>query len=296
MAWNLLPLRSVPESSPQKTKDADLEMSNHAKPVTKIEELKKELKSLLAKSGGSTNDPEVIAVIDKLVSLNPCKESCARSNEFLGEFVALTCPNFPGRIKSEPGQEDLVQYKLGRLSFNIFQPHKLVCTMRSVRNHVSVNGTTDEGKTKFSYPLVLDITIHTPDGDLPAIVINEAHCYENQDVNNRLMVSFTGGTLLPAEEVRNDPSKLELWSKTFEGAYQKANEERSYFGWIFQFFLKLVLGLTYPTDDCLTKNSFHFEIKRAPVGYLDVLYLDEDLRITKGNRGTIVVVERVTKQ
>ena len=147
--------------------------------------------------------------------------------------------------------------------------------------------------TKLAYPLVCDITVHTDDGDLPAILIMEATCSENPDINTRLMVSFTGGTLLPAKELRNDSSKLDLWSRTFEGAYKKADEERSYFGWLFQFFIKILLGLTYPTDESLAKHSFHFDMKRSPVGYFDVLYLDDDLRITKGNRGTIVVAERV---
>jgi hypothetical protein len=109
------------------------------------------------------------------------------------------------------------------------------------------------------------------------------------------MVAFTGGTLMPADEMKNDLSKLKLWAKTFEGAYEKADTERSYVGRIFQFIIKLLLGLTIPTDDSLLKHSFHFDMKRSPVGYLDVLYLDDDLRITRGNRGTIVVVERSNK-
>ena len=57
--------------------------------------------------------------------------------------------------------------------------------------------------------------------------------------------------------------------------------------------LKLLLGLTLPSDD-ESNTKFQFNMARSPVGYLDVLYLDEDLRVTKGNRGTIVIVERVT--
>jgi hypothetical protein len=292
MGWNLLSQKvNRASSSRVSPKDRDLEDSPHNFP-SRTDDLKVELKSLLSKNGGTTKDPAVVAIIDELSELNPCKENCAQSSGFLGDFQSLTCPNFPGRLEPQPGQEGLVQYTLGRMSFKIFQPAKLVCTMRSVRNPVAKQGTTDDGKMKLSYPLVVDLTIHTPDGDLPAILINEGHCYENPDVNKRLMVSFTGGTLMPAEEVRNDPSKLKLWERTFEGAYKKADKERSYFGWAFQFFIKILLGLTYPTDASLFKHSFHFEMKRSPVGYLDILYLDEDLRITKGNRGTIVVAER----
>lgn len=299
MGWNPLPHRIITEpSSRVAQKDADLEedSSQHSQTNSsqiRIDDLKVELKSLLSKNGGSTKDPAVAAIVHELAELNPCVENCAQSPEFLGDFQSLTCPNFPGRLTPKPGQEGLVQYTLGRMSFKIFQPAKLVCTMRSVRNPVAKQGTTEDGKTKLSYPLVVDLTIHTPGGDLPAILINEAHCYENSDVNNRLMVSFTGGTLMPAEEVRNDPSKLELWCSTFEGAYKKADEERSYFGWVFQFIIKILLGLTYPTD---SKHVFRFGMKRSPVGFLDILYLDEDLRITKGNRGTIVVAERMNKQ
>ncbi|KAG7364156.1 plastid lipid-associated PAP/fibrillin family protein [Nitzschia inconspicua] len=108
------------------------------------------------------------------------------------------------------------------------------------------------------------------------------------------MVTFTGGTLMPASEIVNDNSKLKLWEKTFEGAYQKADEERSYLAWFLHYFLKLLLGLTMPSDhkEDILKNTFHFDMKRSPTGHMDVMYLDEDLRITKGNRGTIVIAER----
>jgi PAP_fibrillin len=297
MGWNLLPQRplsssSCPTISEPKLSEECPRVCCTSSPPTRLDELKAELRALLSKNGGSTKDPQVVSVIDELVMINPCITTCANSSLFLGEFSALTGPNFPGRLKSEPGQEHVVQYSLGRMSFNIFQPNKLACTLRSIRNPVVSLGTTQDGKSKFSYPLVLDITIHAEDGDLPAILINEAQCYEHTDICNRLMVSFTGGTLLPTEEVHKDSAKLAIWSKTFEGAYQKADEERSYLGWIFKLFLKILMGLTYPTDESLAKHCFHFDMNRSPVGYLDVLYLDEELRITKGNRGTIVVVER----
>jgi hypothetical protein len=290
---------SVSEPNSERKKPTDLEVQSQQprSETARVGVLKTKLKSLLAKYDGSTKHPDVTEVVNELAELNPSQNNCASLSSFLGEFYALTCPNFPGRIIPEKGMEDLVQYSLGRLSFNIFQPQKLVCTLRSVRNPVTsrqgVEGKEDQ-KT-FSYPLILDVTIHSPEGDLPAVLVNEAYCYEHAEVNNRLMVAFTGGTLMPADEMKNDLSKLKLWAKTFEGAYEKADTERSYVGRIFQFIIKLLLGLTIPTDDSLLKHSFHFDMKRSPVGYLDVLYLDDDLRITRGNRGTIVVVERSNK-
>ncbi len=34
-------------------------------------------------------------------------------------------------------------------------------------------------------------------------------------------------------------------------------------------------------------------MKRSPKGRLEVLYLDEELRITKGEKGTVLVCERL---
>jgi hypothetical protein len=262
--------------------------------------LKAKLKSLLAKYNGCTQHNEVIDIVNKLSEMNPVGKKCAQDALFAGDYCTITAPTFPGRIKSKNNeQDDVVKYTLGRISFNIFQPNKLICTLRSVRNPVHPRAElTKDGRKTFSYHFVLDITIHTPDGDLPATMINEAHCYENPDVNNRLMVTFTGCTLMPANELANNTTKLKLWESTFEGAYKKADEERSYLGWIFQYFLKLLLGLTLPSDNNpgnskdILKNTFHFSMKRCPTGHFDLLYLDEDLRITKGNRGTIVVAER----
>eukprot|EP00529_Nitzschia_sp_RCC80_P023806 CAMPEP_0113453730 /NCGR_PEP_ID=MMETSP0014_2-20120614/7503_1 /TAXON_ID=2857 /ORGANISM="Nitzschia sp." /LENGTH=462 /DNA_ID=CAMNT_0000345123 /DNA_START=80 /DNA_END=1468 /DNA_ORIENTATION=+ /assembly_acc=CAM_ASM_000159 len=316
-------------------------------------ELKKQLRSLLLKYHGCTKHDDIRNVINQLTKVNPTSTNCTKSNLFEGEYHTLTAPTFPGRIQpinnnvdnddvgglDESTASKVVQYTLGKLSFNLFQPNKLVCTLKSIRNPVRASTKTEppvpnanstktaanmKNKKMFSYHLVSDITIHTPDGqDLPATMMNEAWCYENPNLSNRLMVTFTGGTLMPSMETVEDSSKMQLWKQTFDEAYRRADEERSYFGWMFYYFLKLLFGLsmTLPGTDTgsgdstlsssnannttstttamsmktrreIAKNSFHFDMKRSPTGHFDVLYLDEDIRITKGNRGTVVVVER----
>ena len=55
--------------------------------------------------------------------------------------------------------------------------------------------------------------------------------------------------------------------------------------------------MTFPDDEEMEQSrdhSVHFEMKRAPKGHMDVLYLSDNTRITQGNRGTLVVVEPVS--
>lgn len=251
------------------------------------------LRSLLDEHNGSTRHPDVASTINRLSELFNPTQHCSQLPLFLGTFVALTLPNFPGRIKPIAGEEDLAQYTLGRISFNIFQPRKLICTLKGVHNQLITQETEGRMDQKtFSYNFILDLVIHSPEGDLSAIMVNEAYCYENPHKNDRMMVTFTGGRLLPSDEVKNDVFKLKAWFKTFEGAYRKADEERTLIDRCFQFLIKLLLGLSLPNDDSMSSLNYHFNMRRSPTGYFDVLYLDEDIRITRGNNGTIVVQER----
>lgn len=280
------PITLVRSSEPSK------EPTTRSSEPSEVEVKKSKVRSLLKKHYGLTTHPDVIEAIEELAKLNPCTKNASKSSDFLGDFCTLTAPNFPGRIGPEKGREDVVQYTLGRLSFNLFQPNKLVCTLKSVYTPIKPRENKQDDKETYTYNIISNIVIHTDEGDLPAHLISEAYCYESPDVNNRLMVSFTGGTLVPKPEEGKNTFNEELWVKTFEGAYSKADKERSFFGWIFQYFITFLLGITLPSDASFAKHSFHFDMKRSPVGHFDLLFLDEDMRITRGNRGTIVVAER----
>lgn len=277
----------------------------------KLKAAKSKLKSLLQQHKGSTKNAEVMQAIHQLAAMNPTKNA-AGSPLLLGEFIAHTSPDFPGRIKPEKGLETVVQYTLGRLSFGIFQPHHLKCTIRSVRNSILENADDDNSEAAqaardfsaangncktFTYPIQIDLTIHTPKGDLAATMCHKALAYVIPEHPDRLGVSFRGGSLAPTYAVRSDPDLMALWNQVFDHAYSKAEDERSLMSAVLQYVFKKVFQLSTPTDEDLEDNEKHavsFAMKRSPRGYLDVLYLDEDIRITRGNRGTIIVVERVT--
>ena len=39
-------------------------------------------------------------------------------------------------------------------------------------------------------------------------------------------------------------------------------------------------------------NVLKYKLEKPAEGYLDILYLDETLRVTRGNRGSVVVVQK----
>ena len=269
--------------------------------------IKRVVKTLMKRHGGSTQHPRVNKILQKLETLNPTEQP-AQSDLLLGDFVAHSSPDFPGRVrrcgknKGRAGEEEVVQYTLGRLSFGIFQPCNLVCTVRAVRNSIEVCDDKElqeecGGRRSYDYPIIMDLTIHAPEGDLQAEIRHEAVCYEMPDNKKRLGVTFLGGSLTPGYQVRSNPELMEQWKKTFTNAYKKADEERSYFGRVLLGMVKWWFKLSSPTDEDAEKSQFHsvrYEMKRRPKGHIDVLYLDEELRVTRGNRGTLIVVERMS--
>jgi len=274
--------------------------------LIQISAAKVHLKDMLAKHNRSAKHPEVAKAVEVLSALNPT-EDAALSPHFEGTFVSLTRPEFPGRIKQEKENEHLDQFTLGRMSFNIFQPKDLVCTITGTRNilkrslqeedKADGDDSSHTGRT-FSYPLETHMLIHSPKGDFPAALQMEAFCSSAKQPKNRLGVAFIGGKMVPGVEIRSDPNKLALWKEVFADAYKKADAERSYLSRLMLFFFQWMFQLTTPTDKEAEQNadsSVHFEMKRCPHGYIDILYLDEDLRITRGNRGTIVIVERANQ-
>jgi len=58
-------------------------------------------------------------------------------------------------------------------------------------------------------------------------------------------------------------------------------------------FLKFMFGLVPPDGVDPETGRSEFQMKRSPNGSLEILYLDEELRITNGEQGTVLVCERI---
>jgi len=289
------------DSSTEST-SCDMDVSHSSSLDDRLAAAKASFKALLQKHNGSAKSPEVVKALEELSALNPTTDA-ALASCFEGVFVSSTRPEFPGRLKQSPENDHIDQYTLGRMSFGIFQPKDLVCTIVKTRNTIQLapqehtpgqDGSGNHSKA-FTYFLETDIIIHTPKGNFEASLQMDAFCSSAKQPKNRLGVTFTGGTMVPALSVRSDADQLAAWKQVFEGAYQKAEAERSYVSSFFTYIFKWIFQLTTPTDEEAAKHescAVRFEMKRCPHGYIDVVYLDDDLRVTRGNRGTIVVVER----
>mmetsp|Transcript_20632 Transcript_20632/g.31009 ORF Transcript_20632/g.31009 Transcript_20632/m.31009 type:complete len:281 (-) Transcript_20632:1057-1899(-) len=243
-------------------------------------ECKEKLRSLLKQHDGCTKHPDVMKVIEQLSDINPSRSDdnkhISESLHFEGDYQNLSSPTFPGRLNPDDVGAN-PQYQLGRMSFNIFKPHDLVCSILTIGNPVKKKQDGD----RFTYTFVIDLIIHTPKGqDLPATMVNEGHCYANPSMENRVSVCFIGGTLIPKKGASKEESKL--WSETFSDSIQDTS---SYVSRFIKYVFFLLLGITQD-------HVLHFAMNRCPTGHFDVLYLDEELRITRGNRKTVVVVER----
>ncbi|NET51042.1 MAG: fimbrial protein, partial [Merismopedia sp. SIO2A8] len=68
---------------------------------------------------------------------------------------------------------------------------------------------------------------------------------------------------------------------------QKSWQERFISG-----FFRLMFGLVPPQAMNPDTGEVSFTMNRSPKGSLEILYLDEEMRITRGEKGTLLVCQR----
>ena len=241
-----------------------------------IPEAKVALRTALAAHAGNTKEPAVAAAVADLAELCPY-DAPAREAALLGPWVQINSPEYSGGTQAPDGA---FQYTLGRLSFGIFQPKELVCTLGPIGNPLKPSsevGVVD-------YEIVVPMSIECATGPLPAQLVNFAKCSAESDT--RLAVEFSGGVLKPDADCDR-----EAWRRTFAPALAaKPGKRARLMDWLMGKMMGLVKPKEMGADAALT-----YQMNKAPKGFLDVLFLDEELRITKGNRGSLVVAERAAE-
>jgi hypothetical protein len=137
---------------------------------------------------------------------------------------------------------------------------------------------------RLSHDIVVEFTV--ADDRFPTlagVIRNLGVCQPIQDTV--LQVKFTGGILAP-----QDPEQMEAWKAVF--GQQSQRSSRNWREKLTSGVFALVFGLVPPQEIDSHTGEVSFTMHRSPKGSLEILYLDEELRITRGNRGTVLVCER----
>ncbi len=248
--------------------------------VAQREQAKADLKKALAAYNGDTKQVAVVEAIAKLASFNPTPHPAENQELLEGNWLLINAPIFPDRLEDE---ENRYVYTLGRLAFNKFEPVNLRVAIERVSQPVFATGKENE----YTHDIVVEFKI-VEEGfpELKGMVRNLAVCFPVD--RDTVQVKFSGGELMPLEN--QNPEQIKQWLNIF-GNDQKTSRisllDRLKF-WFIQ--TMLGMGKVSAIDTETGKKSF--AIKKSPKGLVKLLYLDEELRITKGNRETVLVCQR----
>mmetsp|Transcript_14131 Transcript_14131/g.32802 ORF Transcript_14131/g.32802 Transcript_14131/m.32802 type:complete len:772 (-) Transcript_14131:500-2815(-) len=235
-----------------------------------------------------------------------------------GMWLTLSKPNFFGKLGENDNGDPL--YTLGRMSFDMFSPTNLICSLQGNFNRIEIvneherkamlervpkklREEVEAGKTTLrTYHVVTAFTIepslaaypNAPNKDvirpIKAIMTTYGYSLPDPDTPNRHSVWFTGGRIEP----NNDISDIIAWKNFFA-----VHPPKHTFGEKAKLLaVKLLMGATMPTEVDPEDGSMNYVFTR-PIGghgmaYVDVIYLDESLRIVRGHRGTIFVFSRIS--
>ncbi|KAG6550961.1 hypothetical protein Mapa_007576 [Marchantia paleacea] len=224
--------------------------------------LKQQLLDQMAAASGNLNE-ECLATISELEKLNPNPEPLLNPELYAGCWTQLKAGHKgtgrKGEGKAEVGFEG-VSVTLGRATFGVFKPADLDIILGEVYNTVEEAATDKESV----YCLILLFMTKNPQGDdlppIEGIILNPAR--QTVDSATRVGLAFYETSIRPCYPKKD----LEAWKEIFHEVGEM-NEETG------------EMKVFY--DD----NVRH--------GYFDITYIDEQLRITKGNMGNYVVVGKV---
>ena len=273
--------------------------------LNSVASLKSELIETLKEDGSATagNTP---TLIEELSKISPTKNP-AKSPLLLGDFKQINMAEFNNRIGLD--KEGNAMYTLGRMAFNSFQPYELPLSMLQVTNQIEPSDREkyDDGSDcTCSYNLSISFSTKVPYTEpqpfanteelekidstktkINGMLLNNAICSPSSKKDSRLDVTFLGGQLMPAQ----DSSKVEqmLWLETF----QKQDAPPPFTVRMQKWVASLMLGMEDAKMIDFKKGIIEYKLRKPPRGYVDILYLDETMRITRGNGKTLVVAVRL---
>ena len=234
-------------------------------------------------------------------------------------WLTLSKPSYFGCLGENDSGDPM--YTMGRMSFDMFSPTNLVCSLQGNFNPVEIVNDEDRkdlldrvpkslreevesGKTVLrTYHIVAAFTIEPASASFPdapnkdvhrpirGIMTTYGYSLPDPKVENRHSIWFTGGKIEP----NNSEQDIFAWKRLFA-----LHPPKHSFGEKAKLLaVKLLMGATVPEkmdEDGSMSYAFTRPLGGHGMAYVDVVYLDETLRIVKGHRGTIMVFSRLPSQ
>jgi len=253
---------------------------------------KRDFLDLLREHGGEPKDPCVEDAILELSKCNPIERYIDAELEraLQGKWTSVSRPDFPdGKGKNSAGD---YQFTLGRMSFGAFYPKSLLCSIQGIDNtieklentHVSGISRGDNDPPLYSYDVSVKFAIEDEcpcKGDV-GLLVTKGYCQRDTRTPSRFTVWFSGGELRPLFS-----EDMDRWEEVFGSSF-----DASKLSW--KEYFQDVLARWFLGFKRVGTSKFQFSrlIGGQGKAYVDILYLDDDLRITRGNRGSIVIACR----
>ncbi|GFH53866.1 hypothetical protein CTEN210_10342 [Chaetoceros tenuissimus] len=256
-----------------------------------VQDVLKDLKQVYSNAG-----------IDARISTSP---------DYDGDWFMETHPTFPD-LQGRNKDGDAL-YTMGRLTYNMIQPSNVLCSVQKITQHIhklsddpthvnSQDGSVilpelipkrlreelevDASELR-SYRTDVHFTVES--SGVQGVLQMDGYTIPNPTVENRYSIWFTGGRCYALNG--KDKDARQKWRDVF-GTELKLKKREKFQLWM----AKLMMG-AQPSSGMLEDDSLQYVMKK-PIGghnvaYQQVLYLDDETRITEGNRGTVVVVSRI---
>lgn len=276
----------------------------------------------LEKTKGDVESEEFKDSLDALLQhYSSTLSSALLSSQTLdGMWLQLSKPTYFGCLGENEDGDPL--YTLGRMSFDMFSPTNIICSIQGNFNPIEAVGEAERkmilqavpkslreevennNSTIRTYHIVTAFTIEpgyalqafpdAPNKDvkrpIKGIMTTYGYSLPDPNVPNRHSIWFTGGKLQP----NNDPADIKAWLDLFT-----LHPPKHTFGEKAKLLaVKLLMGATVP-DGMDKSGMMNFAFTR-PIGghgvaYVDVIYMDGTVRVVRGHRGTTMAFSRLNQ-
>mmetsp|Transcript_7187 Transcript_7187/g.23592 ORF Transcript_7187/g.23592 Transcript_7187/m.23592 type:complete len:447 (+) Transcript_7187:217-1557(+) len=296
-----------------------------------VDVAKRRLLEALEKSNGEPRCAEVVAAAAKLsreARAASTYEDDATTRRATGKWRALTRAHFPGSVslttppprdvaddqdrdrdhdherKEKKTKKDFYAYSLGRMSFGLFAPRDAIVRVDDCYNLVRpldlferprIVPDSIKSKDIRRYNIKVRFTVEDPRAKgLRGTITTYGYCAPApkaaDDANHRLDVWFVAGDLAPDDMCQDDQQR---WADLFGKQAAEDHSQRSIVTRATLWFVSVALGIKIEPVQRAGYQSY--VVQRPMTGHVDVLYSDDDLRVTRGNRNSLVVLKRVRK-